>query len=199
VTLSIGDLDQHIRPEGWAPDPQHPANMRAFYSPIDDVHAVFKTIIGSCRHSIALSMYGLDDDELVGMIAHLLDDPTVYCQITLDSSQAGGVHEKALLEKYRHEFTGNSVAIGRSERGAIVHRKMVLVDGLWYLGGSTNWSTSGETLQDNELVVIQSASVVARAASVLSIAHDAALQQMAKRASAAAGTATASASDAPAA
>lgn len=185
MTLSIADLDQHIRPEGWAPDPQHPVNMRAFYAPIDDVHGVLKTIIGSCRHSIALSMYGLDDDELVGMIAGLLDNPNIYCQVTLDSSQAGGVHEKALLAKYKHEFTGNSVAIGRSERGAIVHRKMILVDGLWYIGGSTNWSTSGETLQDNELVVIQSASVVARAASVLSIAHDAALGQMAKRAKAA--------------
>jgi phosphatidylserine/phosphatidylglycerophosphate/cardiolipin synthase-like enzyme len=109
------------------------------------------------------------------------------------------VHEKAILEKFKHEYTGNSVAIGNSERGAIQHRKMVLVDGVWYVGGSTNWSTSGETLQDNELLVIQSASVVARASTVLSIAHDAALQQMSKRASATPGTATASTSDAPAA
>jgi phosphatidylserine/phosphatidylglycerophosphate/cardiolipin synthase-like enzyme len=182
VTLTISDLDKHKMPTGWKPDAEYPSMMRTFYSPIDDVHGVLKEIIGSCRRSIVIAMYGLDDDELVGMVAHLLDDPTIYCQITLDSSQAGGVHEKALLAKYKHEFTGNSVAIGRSERGAIMHRKLMLVDGIWRVTGSTNWSTSGETLQDNELTVTQSASVVAEARTVLDIEHDNALSQQAKRA-----------------
>ncbi|MCW2898472.1 MAG: hypothetical protein JWO67_737, partial [Streptosporangiaceae bacterium] len=129
--------------------------------------------------------YGFDDDDFAEMIDGLLKRPDIYCQLTFDSSQAAGVHERAILEKYKHEYTGNSVAIGRSERGAIMHRKMLLVDGLWYVGGSTNWSTSGESLQDNELLIVQSASLVARARTVLDIAHDSALQQMAKRASAA--------------
>lgn len=182
--LSITDLDKFSA--AGPVDADHPANMRAFYSPHDGtgVHEALKAVIGSCRHSIQIAMYGFDDDELAEMIAHLLDDPNVYCQITLDRSQAGGVHEKAILEKFKHEYTGNSVAIGNSEKGAIQHRKMVLVDGVWYVGGSTNWSTSGESLQDNELLIIQSASVVARASTVLSIAHDAALGQMAKRAAA---------------
>jgi phosphatidylserine/phosphatidylglycerophosphate/cardiolipin synthase-like enzyme len=127
-------------------------------------------------------MYGYDDDELAAMIDDLLKNPAIYVQITLDRSQAGGVHEKALLAKYAHEMTGNSVAIGTSERGAIMHRKMLLVDGIWRVTGSTNWSTSGETLQDNELTVTQSASVVAEARTVLDIEHDAALAQQAKRA-----------------
>jgi hypothetical protein len=181
--LSIGDLDKHKMPQGWAPDAEYPSIVRTFYSPVDDVHGALKTIIASCKRSLVIAMYGLDDDELVGMVAHLLDDPAIYCQITLDSSQAGGVHEKALLAKYKHEFTGNSVAIGRSERGAIMHRKLLIVDGIWRLTGSTNWSTSGETLQDNELTVLQSASACAEARHVLDIAHDAALQQMSKRAS----------------
>jgi phosphatidylserine/phosphatidylglycerophosphate/cardiolipin synthase-like enzyme len=180
--VNITDLDQYSA--AGPVDADYPSMMRTFYSPHDGdgVHEALKAVIGSCRHSIQVAMYGFDDDELAEMIAHLLDDPNVFCQITLDRSQAGGVHEKALLEKFKHEYSGNSVAVGNSERGAIQHRKMVLVDGVWYVGGSTNWSTSGETLQDNELVIIQSASVVARASSVLSIAHDAALQQMAKRA-----------------
>jgi len=57
-----------------------------------------------------------------------LKDPTMYVQISLDKSQAGGVHERAILDKYSHEMTGNSVAIAASERGAINHRKMVIVD-----------------------------------------------------------------------
>lgn len=183
--LSISDLDQYSK--AGPVDADHPPNLRAFYSPRDGagVHEALKAVIGSCQHSIAVEMYGFDDDELAEMIAHLLDNPAIYCQITLDRSQAGGVHERALLEKFKHEFTGNSVAIGNSEKGAIQHRKMVLVDGIWYVGGSTNWSTSGETLQDNELLIIQSASVVARARTVLDIAHDAALSQQAARAAAA--------------
>lgn len=177
---SVYDLDQ-FRKDGDTPSGEYPANMRTLYSPRDKVHEALRAVIGSCRRSLVVAVYGYDDDELAGMIAHLLDDPSIYVQITLDRSQAGGVHEKALLTKYAHEMTGNSVAIGNSERGAIMHRKMAIIDGRWYVGGSTNWSTSGETLQDNELVIVDSAALCAEVAPILSIAHDSALSQMAKR------------------
>jgi phosphatidylserine/phosphatidylglycerophosphate/cardiolipin synthase-like enzyme len=180
--MNIADLDQYKAPKGWTPDAEYPSMMRTFYSPIDDVHGVLKEIIGSCRRSLVAAVYGYDDDELAAMIDGLLKNPAIYVQITLDRSQAGGVHEKALLAKYAHEMTGNSVAIGTSEKNAIMHRKMLLVDGIWRVTGSTNWSTSGETLQDNELTVTQSASVVAEARTVLDIEHDSALAQQAKRA-----------------
>jgi phosphatidylserine/phosphatidylglycerophosphate/cardiolipin synthase-like enzyme len=126
-------------------------------------------------------MFGWDDDELAALLDKALKDPSMYVQITLDSSQAGGVHEKALLTKYAHEMTGNSVAIGRSERGAIIHRKMLIVDGLWWVGGSTNWSTSGESQQDNELTVVRDALHCTKARTVLDIAHDHVLGVMAKQ------------------
>jgi phosphatidylserine/phosphatidylglycerophosphate/cardiolipin synthase-like enzyme len=178
----ISELDQYKRPLNWSVDAEYPANMRTFYSPIDDVHGALKALVGSCQQSLVAAIYGWDDDELAALIDGLLKNPRIYVQITLDKSQAGGVHEKALLAKYAHEMTGNSVAIGTSEKGAIMHRKMVIVDGVWRLTGSTNWSTSGETLQDNELTVLRSASACAEARHVLDIAHDAALQQMSKRA-----------------
>lgn len=177
--MLITDLDRYKSPPGN--DPDYPINMRTFYSPVDDVHGVLKHVITACTRSLIIAMYGWDDDELAAMVAHLIDNPAIYCQITLDRSQAGGVHEKALLAKFRHEMTGNSVAIGSSERGAIMHRKMVIVDGLWRVTGSTNWSTSGETLQDNELTVLASAPAAAEARTVLDIEHDHALQTMAAR------------------
>ena len=155
--------------------------VRSFYSPIDDVHSVLKAIIGSAQHSVVVSMFGFDDDELAAMLDGALKNPAMYVQITLDSSQAGGAHEKSLLTKYAHEMTGNSVAIGRSEKGAIVHRKMVIVDGLWWIGGSTNWSVSGESQQDNELTVIRDAMHCTKARTVLDIAHDHILAVMAKK------------------
>jgi phosphatidylserine/phosphatidylglycerophosphate/cardiolipin synthase-like enzyme len=179
--VQIADLDQY-KLQPYTADAEYPAILRTFYSPIDDVHGALKALIGSCQRSLVVAMYGYDDDELAAMIDGLLKNSAIYVQITLDRSQAGGVHEKALLTKYAHEMTGNSVAIGSSERGAIMHRKMVIVDGVWRLTGSTNWSTSGETLQDNELTVTQSASACAEARAILDIEHDAALQQMQKRA-----------------
>jgi phosphatidylserine/phosphatidylglycerophosphate/cardiolipin synthase-like enzyme len=176
--LAITDLDKFMvtgPPEGSL------AMLRSFYSPIDDVHGVLKAIIGSAQHSIVVSMFGYDDDELAALLDKALKNKSMYVQVTLDSSQAGGVHEKAILAKYAHEMTGNSVAIGRSEKGAIVHRKMVIVDGLWWIGGSTNWSTSGESQQDNEMTVVRDALHCTKARTVLDIAHNHILAAMAKK------------------
>jgi hypothetical protein len=67
--------------------------------------------------------------------------------ITLDKSQAGGVHEKRLLdsdvakdpEGYRTHFV-----IGNSATHQISHTKGFVADGIVGAEGSTNWSNSGE-------------------------------------------------------
>jgi phosphatidylserine/phosphatidylglycerophosphate/cardiolipin synthase-like enzyme len=161
-----------------SPPSGYPANMRTFYSPEDFVPQVLQTVLSSVSTSVVVAMYGFDDDVLAAMLDTALKNPGIYVQITLDQSQAAGVHEKELLAKYANEMTGNSVAIGNSERGAIMHRKMVIVDGLWRISGSTNWSTSGETLQDNELTIIRDALVCSEARPILDIEHDSALKQM---------------------
>lgn len=177
MTLTLSDLDRFKRSVNV--DASYPDNMRTFFSPEDDVHGVLKTLIGSTTSSLVVAMFGYDDDELAEMIDHLLQNPAIHVQVTLDKSQAGGVHERAILEKYKHEMTGNSVAIGTSERGAIMHRKMVIIDGVWRISGSTNWSDSGETKQDNELTVVRSAVVCAEARPILDIEHRKALKAMA--------------------
>jgi phosphatidylserine/phosphatidylglycerophosphate/cardiolipin synthase-like enzyme len=174
--LAVSDLDVF---KVASPPSGYPTNMRTFYSPEDHVPQVLQSVLSSVAKSVVVAMYGFDDDVLAGMLDTALKSPAIYVQITLDASQAAGVHEKDLLAKYANDMTGNSVAIGHSERGAIMHRKMVIVDGLWRISGSTNWSTSGETLQDNELTVIRDAIVCAEARPILDIEHDSALKQMA--------------------
>ena len=176
--LAVTDLDVF---KVTSPPSGYPTNMRTFYSPEDYVPQVLQSVVSSVSKSIVVAMYGFDDDTLAAMLDTALQNPAIYVQITLDQSQASGVHEKDLLAKYANDMTGNSVAIGQSEKGAIMHRKMVIVDGLWRISGSTNWSTSGETLQDNELTVIRDAMVCAEARPILDIEHDSALKKMAAK------------------
>ena len=175
--MNVTDLDAYL---STPPLPGTLPNVRRFYSPIDDVPGALKAVIGATSHSVVVAMYGFDDDALAALLSGYLKNPNVYVQITLDKSQAGGVHEKALLAQYLNDAIGASVAIGTSERGAIMHRKMAIVDGVWLITGSTNWSVGGETKQDNELTVTYDAVEAARARTVLDIEHDKCLKQMSK-------------------
>jgi phosphatidylserine/phosphatidylglycerophosphate/cardiolipin synthase-like enzyme len=156
------------------------ADTWMFYSPIDPVHETLVSVLQSAKLSVIAAVYGFDDDELAEILRGHLANPNMHVQITLDKSQAGGVHERELLAKFQHEDVGNSIAVGTSEKSAIMHRKMAIVDGLYLVAGSTNWSTSGETKQDNELTIHRSADLCRRARTILDIEHDHALQQMKK-------------------
>lgn len=177
MNLTIADLDVFkAKPVSAAYSP----TMRTFFAPQDNVHDALKKVITRAQHSIVVALYGFNDDDLAAMLDAALKDPTMFVQISLDKSQAGGVHERAILAKYSHEMTGNSVAIGTSERGQIMHRKMVIVDGIWRISGSTNWGTSAETLQDNECTILLDPVACAEARTILDIEHDHMLAAMSK-------------------
>lgn len=147
----------------------YPADQRTFYAPVDKIHDVLVSMIKSANHSLVVSMFGFDDDELADLLLEKINDEKVFVQLTLDSRQAAGQHERAILA--RDVFPASSIAIGRSEKGNIVHLKMVIIDGLDVIGGSTNWSTSGESTQDNSLTVVRNPYVAAEARSRLDATH----------------------------
>ena len=74
---------------------------------------------------------------------------------------------------------GNSIAIGTSSvHNAISHLKIVIVDGVYTVKGSTNWSLSGEQQQDNELSLNRNAVIAAETRAILDLNHDFMLKQM---------------------
>lgn len=131
--------------------PGYPENRRTLYAPIDNVHGALCYLLNSAQRSLAVAMFGFDDPELATILHSKLIQQHCHVQLTLDSSQAGGVHERVLLTD--QDYPASSIAIGRSEHGRIMHMKTVVIDNIWVVQGSTNWSDAGERLQDNEFSV----------------------------------------------
>jgi len=176
--VALPDLSGLVQYKALPFAPGYPPEALTFYSPVDDVPGVLKALIASAAKSLIIAMYGFDDPDLAAIIHGKLADPGCFVQLTLDSSQAAGAHEKELLAK--QDYPANSVAVGRSEKGAILHLKLAIIDGVDTVTGSTNWSVSGETLQDNQLTVIRCPYVAAEARARVDVIHTSCLQQMAR-------------------
>ena len=127
--------------------PNASKDFRLLYVGRDNVHEALKHVLSRITVSIYLNMFGFDDDELNSILMKIVHNPAITCLITLDKSQAGGVHERKLLESdaaqdpdgFRTHFV-----VGQSATHQISHTKGFVADGLVGAEGSTNWSTSGE-------------------------------------------------------
>lgn len=123
-------------------------NSYLFFVGRDDVHGILLHLITSEKLSLKLNMFGFDDDELNQAILALFKIPSIHVQISLDKSQSGGVHEKALLAADAAQDPSdyaNSFCILQSATHQISHTKgAVLASQGIYFEGSTNWSSSGE-------------------------------------------------------
>jgi phosphatidylserine/phosphatidylglycerophosphate/cardiolipin synthase-like enzyme len=159
----------------------YPDDYRTFWAPRDQLHGLLRDLIASAQHSVVVNMFGFTDETLMSLLRRKLESPSVYVQISLDRTQAKGKTEADLLKEYLNDAEGNSVAIGTSEKLAISHLKVVIVDGVYSVTGSTNWSLSGEEKQDNQLTLSRNAVVAAETRAVLDRNHDFMLKQMAKR------------------
>ncbi len=142
-------------------DPNYPPTIRVLYSPIDSVHAALLWLLNSAESSVCVAMYGFNDHTLADALERKLQDPKVRVQVTLDSTGTFNPHERRILKK--EQYPASSIAIGESEGHAIMHLKMLVIDDLITVTGSTNWSPSAEFLQDNALVVIIDPYVAAEA------------------------------------
>jgi phosphatidylserine/phosphatidylglycerophosphate/cardiolipin synthase-like enzyme len=176
--FSWDDLDNFKRTHRFIA--HYPHNIKSFYSPDDDIHGLLTSLLSSAEQSLVVNMFGYDDSDLDAVIKSKLENEHVFVQMSLDRSQSkSGKTERQILAAWDNDYFGNSIAIGTSSKHAISHLKMVIVDGIYTVKGSTNWSLGGEQKQDNELTVSNSPIVAAEARAVLDRNHDFMLKQMA--------------------
>jgi hypothetical protein len=144
-TFTLDDLAQYSKERSYSPNASK--DFHLFYAGRDDIHEILKHVLSRVTVSLYLNMFGYDDDELNDILFTKAVDPTITMLITLDKSQAGGVHEKKLIELDKNKdlsaFNTHYV-VGESATNQISHTKGFVADGKVGGEGSTNWSTSGE-------------------------------------------------------
>jgi phosphatidylserine/phosphatidylglycerophosphate/cardiolipin synthase-like enzyme len=144
-TFNLLDLAQYTPEKSYTPEASK--DFHLFFVGRDDVHDILKHVLSRARVSLYLNMFGYDDDEINDILMAKATDPNITMLITLDKSQAGGKHEKMLLDADRQhalaQFNTHFV-IGQSATHQISHTKGFVADGKVGGEGSTNWSASGE-------------------------------------------------------
>jgi hypothetical protein len=144
-TFTLGELAQFTKEQTYSTNASKDVHL--FYVGRDDVHDILKYVLSRVTVSLYLNMFGYDDDELNNILMTKALDPAVTMLITLDKSQASGVHEKALIaadEKYNLAAYNTHFVTGQSATHQISHTKGFVADGRVAAEGSTNWSNSGE-------------------------------------------------------
>ena len=138
-TFDLLDLQQYTQEKSYATTASK--DFHLFYVGRDDVHDILKHVLSRVSVSLYLNMFGYDDDELNDIILAKAMDPQVTMLITLDKSQAGGVHEKKLLSSdvakdpaafNTHIVSGKQMAqfvLGQSATHQISHTKGFVADG----------------------------------------------------------------------
>src|SRR5580698_3576213 len=144
-TFTLPDLAQYTKEGAYSTNASKDVHL--FYVGRDDVHDILKYVLSRVSISLYLNMFGFDDDELNNILMTKALDPSVTMLITLDKSQASGVHEKALIaadQKYNLAAYNTHFVVGNSLTNQISHTKGFVADGRVAAEGSTNWSSSGE-------------------------------------------------------
>lgn len=144
-SFSLLDLQQYTRETTYSPTASK--DFHLFTVGRDNVHEILKYVLSRVRLSLYINMFGYDDAELNDVLMAKVLDPNVTMLITLDKSQAGGKHERALLDAdRRHALAAFNThfAVGQSATHQISHTKGFVADGKVGGEGSVNWSPAGE-------------------------------------------------------
>ena len=154
----IGSALGHGSPSA---EPPSLADARAaiHYAPGEDLAAIDVALIGKATRQIDMAAYVLTDRAVVKALREAAGRG-VKVRIWRDAGMAAKVADYDVEAQLGGPVTGLEIR-SKPPGGELMHLKDYCVDHRLLRTGSANFSRSGETRQDNDLVVLRGASVCA--------------------------------------
>ena len=130
------------------------AGVRLFFGPGPGFDEVDRDLISRARQRIDMAAYVLTDRRVIEAL-EAAARRGVRVRIYLDPDQPGG--RAALATRFAQLLrAGNVEARIKAGGQDLMHLKAYQVDGHYLRSGSANFSFSGETRQDNDILVVES-------------------------------------------
>ncbi|MCI4678520.1 phospholipase D-like domain-containing protein [Rhodoblastus acidophilus] len=141
--------------------PQSPiaAPVRVAYGPAPGFETLDPDLIRRSRQKIDMTAYVLSDERVIEALSAAASRG-VHIRLYFDPEQfrrIGGRNDNVLALVNQP----NVQARIKAEQDNLMHLKAYAVDGRWLRTGSANFSWSGETRQDNDIVIIDSSQAAA--------------------------------------
>jgi phosphatidylserine/phosphatidylglycerophosphate/cardiolipin synthase-like enzyme len=136
--------------------PQTPvsAPVRIAFGPAPGFDTLDPELIGQARKNIDMAAYVLSDQRVIEALSAAASRG-VQIRLYFDADQfrrIGGMNDNVLALTNQP----NVKARIKAEQNDLMHLKAYAIDGRWLRTGSTNFSWSGETRQDNDIIIIDS-------------------------------------------
>ncbi|MCL6643041.1 MAG: FAM83 family protein [Candidatus Bipolaricaulota bacterium] len=131
-------------PAGFsAPD----APLRVYFSPSPEPERVILQTLQSAQQSVHIALYQLTDPEIADVLLEIARRG-MELKILLDDEPSRG--SKGCL------LWSAGVAVKQYVDSGIMHHKFAVVDGERVITGSYNWTTSAQTRNEENLLIIES-------------------------------------------
>ena len=129
------------------------------YAPDENLEAIDVRLLDEARDRIDIAAYVLTDKPVVEALA-AAGRRGVRVRVWQDAEQAERTGEADIARRLGDDRPG--LEIRYKPPGQLMHLKGYCLDGVTFRSGSANFSRSGETMQDNDLIVLRSADACAK-------------------------------------
>lgn len=136
------------------------APVRVAYGPAPGFDAIDPELIGRAREKIDMAAYVLSDRKVIEALSAAASRG-VRIRLYLDPEQFRRVGGASGDEAQALAHQPNVSAKIKTANEDLMHLKAYAVDGHWLRSGSANFSWSGETRQDNDIIIIDSVEAAA--------------------------------------
>ena len=164
-----GDLGTPGGPNGYGPTPytldaadlgwQDPSlGASLFFSYFDQPEKVILQALGKAQTSVHIAMFNLRESSIINALGQLVKKG-VDVQVLLDQKQMDQVYNQPKVQELIAAGITPKGVSNTSATDATMHDKFTVIDGKRVLTGSMNYSSNALNLSDEELLLIDNASV----------------------------------------